>query len=442
MRTYSLLATLLFAGACATEGLQTDELSRAGETDDGGDDDGDDGPIKSGSFSTQSDDGAFPTTGAFFTAQGRNGRSCATCHVPGDAWAFNPATAQAVFEATGGLDPLFSRLDADIPTLTDAQIDAMSVDERRGVFTQLLKGKFTRNISLPADTQTTKREFDLVAVSDPFGISRPVSAASPNGRMWFFRTSMPTANFISPTVSWDGANSQSTGTPAKPDLYAGLVRQIRGNITGAQEGNPATDAVVFEIADFELAMHVASTKIAGVGALDKHGAEAGPEAHAADTAIAGRFDLFDGWKNSGNPHRRAIYRGQELFNNGDANGRKCSGCHNAKNSGQNVNGTLFDVGVSRPEFATADMAVFTFQERSTGKLHVTTDPGRGGRSGRFADLSRFKTPTLRGLAARTVFFHNGIASSLAEVVDVYERALGFDFTEEQEADLVAFMTAL
>ena len=57
-------------------------------------------------------------------------------------------------------------------------------------------------------------------------------------------------------------------------------------------------------------------------------------------------------------------------------------------------------------------------------------------------MNRFKTPNIRGLAARAPYFHNGIADTLLDVVRHYEQALGFVYTAQQEADLVAFMTAL
>ena len=60
----------------------------------------------------------------------------------------------------------------------------------------------------------------------------------------------------------------------------------------------------------------------------------------------------------------------------------------------------------------------------------------------YADLGKFKTPTLRGLAGRAPYFHNGIAPTLDSVVRFYEEHLGFVFTDAQRADLVAFLTAL
>src|SRR5262245_18299156 len=47
-------------------------------------------------FSTQ---GSVDLTGEYFQAQGTNGRSCATCHTPGEAWSITPSTLQNLFDA-------------------------------------------------------------------------------------------------------------------------------------------------------------------------------------------------------------------------------------------------------------------------------------------------------------------------------------------------------
>ena len=155
-----------------------------------------------------------------------------------------------------------------------------------------------------------------------------------------------------------------------------------------------------------------------------------------------RFDLFDAWQHSGNPRRRQIWRGQELFNGvNSGNGKSCRGCHTAANNGQNVAGLLFDVGISRAEFARPDMAIYTFRRNSDGATLDTSDPGRGIRTGNFADLNRFKVPNLRGLAARPPYFHNGLAATLDEVVQLYESSLGFVFTAHEQEDLVAFLSS-
>jgi cytochrome c peroxidase len=72
----------------------------------------------------------------------------------------------------------------------------------------------------------------------------------------------------------------------------------------------------------------------------------------------------------------------------------------------------------------------------------TTDPGRAFVTGKFADLSKFKSPTLRGLAARAPYFHNGSAVSLMDVVNFYDTRFSIGFTDQEKADLVAFLNSL
>jgi hypothetical protein len=356
---------------------------------------------------------------AFSTPQGTNGRDCATCHAPEDGWSIRPQTVTLMFVLTGGQHPIFvNHLDTDTPTC-----DMSTVAARWSCTTMLRQGLFTRKVSPPAT-----RDYDVVAASDPLGVGTTSS-------LWFFRRPLPTANFRSHTVMWDAANTVGTS------LRDGLLKQAAGNVTGAQQGAPATQATLDEIVDFEMAMGHAQTHVNGAGTLTAQGADGGPENAAEQPLAAGRFSLYDSWKNAGSPHRRAIYRGQELFNNGDHNGKKCGGCHTAANNGQNVAGLLFDVGASRPEFGPGK-AVYTFKRRSDGAELQSTDPGRGIRSGNFADLNKFKTPNIRGLGSRAPYFHNGIAADLPAVVKHYEAALGFDFTAQEEADLVAFLNAL
>jgi cytochrome c peroxidase len=357
----------------------------------------------------------------FFTPQGTNGRHCGTCHAPENGWSITPATVALMFLLTGGTDPLFvNNLDTDTPTS-----DMSTPAARWRSTTMLRQGKFTRKVAPPA-----VRDYEVIAANDPFGVGTTSS-------LWFFRRPLPTANFRSATVMWDGANTVSTG------LRDGLIKQARSNVTGAQQGAPAADPVIFDIVDDERALSFAQLIIPSVGRLDAEGAHGGPEAASAQPLVDGRFDLFDAWQHSGNPRRRQIWRGQEIFNNvNPPSGHRCGGCHTAANNGQNVNGQLFDLGLSRPELARPDMAVYTFRRISDGAIVQTTDPGRGIRTGNFADLDHFKVPSLRGLAARAPYFHNGFAKDLWAVVDFYDQRFHIGFTKQEKSDLVAFLRSL
>jgi len=72
----------------------------------------------------------------------------------------------------------------------------------------------------------------------------------------------------------------------------------------------------------------------------------------------------------------------------------------------------------------------------------TTDPGRALITGRWHDIGRFKGPTLRALAARAPYFHNGSADGLKDVVRFYDERFGIGFSEQEKEDLVAFLKAL
>ena len=374
---------------------------------------------KAATFSTQ---GAVNLTGEYFQAQGTNGRSCASCHIPEEAWSINPGTLQDLFDQTDGTHPVFNLLDANNPTMdvstTEARLKAYSMLLSRGVF---------RRGGAPRPNS----EWELIAATDPHGFANVT-------RLVHWRRAMPTINFAlgSATVNWDGGNSVGT------DQHAGLINQATRNVTGGQQGMPAPPEVIADIVGFEESLSTAQLIVPGVGRLDSDGARGGPEALSAMPKVAGRFDLFDAWAGDENPRRAQIARGQALFNNTNANGRSCNACHNSANNGTNINNLLFDIRTASAEARTPDLPLYTFRNRATGETRQLTDAGRGNITGLWSDLGRFKTPTLRALSARAPYFHNGIAPTLDEVVRHYETHLGFVFTAEERADLVAFLSAL
>jgi cytochrome c peroxidase len=63
-------------------------------------------------------------------------------------------------------------------------------------------------------------------------------------------------------------------------------------------------------------------------------------------------------------------------------------------------------------------------------------------TGKWKDIGKVKGPILRALAARAPYFHNGSASDLGAVVDFYNQRFGIGFTEEERADLIAFLRTL
>jgi hypothetical protein len=382
-------------------------------------------------FTTQGS--SVDLTGEYFQQQGTNGRSCATCHIPEEAWGINPGTLQRLFSETDGKHPVFNKLDANNPDAIPAE---PTEEQLLASYSMLLSRGVFRRGGAPLATRredgSLVREWDLVAAEDPHGYANL-------NRLVHWRRVMPTINHPlgSATINWDGGNSVGT------DIHEGLARQVRGNVRGAQQGADAPPEVVNEIVAFTESLYTAQLLVPGVGRLDSDGARGGPEALSNMRRAAGRFDLFDAWAGHDNPRRAQIARGQEVFNNKlNAAGRTCNSCHNAVNMGTNVNNALFDVRVAAPDVRTADLPLYTFRNRATGETRQLTDAGAGNVTGRWADLGRFKTPTLRALAARAPYFHNGSAATLGDVLGHYERFLGFRFTEEERADLLAFLNAL
>jgi hypothetical protein len=268
-------------------------------------------------------------------------------------------------------------------------------------------------------------------VEDPHGF------ASVN-QLVHWRRSMPTINFPvgSATVNWDAGSNVGKGQ------RAALINLTNRLATGALQGPPAPPEVVEEIVAFEETLWTAQVTVPGAGRLDADGARGGPEALSAMPKVAGGFNLFDAWAGDANPKRAQIARGQGVFNSLNVSHKSCIVCHDSANNGTSINNTLFDINTASFEARTQDLPLYTFRNKQTGRLLKLTDAGMGNVTGRWDDLGRFKTPTLRGLAARAPYFHNGIAKTLEDVVRHYEDRFGFVFTDEERADLVAFLNAL
>jgi len=88
------------------------------------------------------------------------------------------------------------------------------------------------------------------------------------------------------------------------------------------------------------------------------------------------------------------------------------------------------------------MPLYTLRNLQTGETRQTTDPGRALLTGHWVDIGKFKGPILRGLAARAPYFHNGFAADRGEVVDFYVDLFSIDFTDQERADLIAFLHSL
>ena len=418
--------------------------------------------------------GAFmDRTNPFFKNIGVNGRSCATCHAPENAWTITPEFVQKRFLATRGLDPIFHPFDGTNSPNADLSTEAA----RRQASSLLLNKALIRvGIGIPAGA-----EFTLSDVDDPYHFANP-------NELSLFRRPMPTTNLRFLTgVMWDARESTPlTGTlpfsagfsdaQNAANLLFNLQHQSNEATRGhARAARDLTDAERQAVVNFEMSLVTAQQYDYAAGELNKLGAQGGTMALASQLFyvtindvlgadhFGGAFDssamtLYSGWQNSSNPARAQIARGAVLFNtkpiaiknvaglNDDLNlpviSGTCTTCHDSPNVGNHSVPLPINIGLADVSRRTPDMPLYTLRHKQTGETVQTTDPGRAMITGKWKDIGKFKGPVLRGLVARAPYFHNGFAAGLPEVVDFYDTRFDVGFTAQEKADLVAFLKTL
>jgi cytochrome c peroxidase len=129
----------------------------------------------------------------------------------------------------------------------------------------------------------------------------------------------------------------------------------------------------------------------------------------------------------------------------------CGTCHDTPNVGNHSVKAPLNIGIadagksSPPALDITGLPVLTMWCTSgplAGQMFEVTDPGRALITGKCADIGKLKGPILRALAARAPYFHNGSAATLRDVVEFYDQRFEIGFTEQQKADLAAFLSAL
>jgi cytochrome c peroxidase len=429
---------------------------------------------------------------AFFQDLGINGRSCGTCHDKRAGWSVSAQHVRDRFEANPN-DPLFRLVDG--ATCPSDDVSTPSA-QQRAYSLLLAKGLIRIGLPMPGDGS----EFRVISVNDPYGCNTdPLTGltSSTTGTVSVYRRPLPSANlgFLN-TVMWDGR---------EPSLFSQAVDATLGHAqaavapTAAQQQQIVAFEGCMQAADPTLCAGIP----AGDGVFTAQifddagqylfggGANGGPISLSKQlskffigvndplgqnpTGVPFTSEVFTLFSNWGNLHghdtkterRQAIARGEQLFNTTKINitgvaglndalnqlsfSGTCTICHNSQNVGHHSVKLPLDIGVadagknSPPVLDIAGLPVFTLWCTSgplAGQVYEVTDPGRALITGKCADIGKVKGPILRGLAARAPYFHNGSAATLRDVVEFYDQRFDIGFTEQQKADLVAFLSSL
>jgi cytochrome c peroxidase len=120
----------------------------------------------------------------------------------------------------------------------------------------------------------------------------------------------------------------------------------------------------------------------------------------------------------------------------------CTTCHDTPNGGSHSIVAPLNIGLVDASRRTPDMPLYTLRNKTTGATVQVTDPGRAMIDGKWSHIGRFKGPMLRDLAPRAPYFHNGFAASLDEVVDFYNTRFDIGISDDDRADLLAFLRTL
>jgi cytochrome c peroxidase len=439
----------------------------------------------SGVTETYNSAGPIDETGPFFQSLGTNGRSCATCHIPANAFGLSAAQAESIYQSTGGHDPLFAPVDGAACPVAAAG-HPLNFD--------LLRNYGLIRVALPLPPNP---QFTITAAHDPYGCALVTDPATGVVTVSVYRRPSPATNlsFLS-AVMFDGRetvaplnNSQTFAANLMTDLKHQALDATLGH---AQASVAPTDAQLNQIAAFESALNSAQAVDSNAGKLDTDGATGGPQFLSKTAFFPGINDplggnptgaafnpnvytLYSKWSNSQDSYQASVARGEEVFNThpllitgvrglNDALNQPvidgtCTTCHDTPNVGDHSLPVPLEIGTSRSaqfetdshiqlalsQLSMPDLPVFQIvcnQGPDAGQITYTSDPGKATLTGLCTDVGRGKGPILRGLAARAPYFHNGAAATLDQVVEFYNERFQMNLSEQEKRDLVNFLKTL
>jgi hypothetical protein len=136
---------------------------------------------------------------------------------------------------------------------------------------------------------------------------------------------------------------------------------------------------------------------------------------------------------------------------GNPQKRNCVGCHNMAMTGLDIAPGYMDLGTTNLPHAEPadDLPLFKLTCSATARPHPylgrvihTHDPGRALITGRCREIGAITMQQFRGLAARAPYFSNGSASTLREVIEIYDRRFDMRLTDQEKQDMVNFLGVL
>jgi cytochrome c peroxidase len=310
-----------------------------------------------------------------------NGRSCATCHVPEEAFQLTPANAEARFQA-------LQQRRLSNPQADDPLFRPMDANDGTNDFTNLRRHALVRVfIELPVDAQGQKLVWPL---DDPQATVVSVWRSTP--------TVMNTA-FTAPY--------QLDGRQATLDSQALGALINHSEITTVPRSRFLDDVAAFERAQFS-----------------------SPSVKLLSAALA-----------SGNPPpptdpplNELEQRGKALF------ARHCAVCHGGPTQTIPLAALppgIHNIHISKPvpppaadlPFAPSPLQPRLWAFRIPGQaapvVLPSTDPGKALLTGNKDDMNFFDIPTLYGISRTAPYFHDNSATTLEEVITHYQ--LDFQF---------------
>lgn len=411
------------------------------------------------------------STNPFFHDFGTNDRTCGTCHQEAFGWTITPEFARSRHFN----DPLFA-FDGSDCLAPGVRNHNPYVHSKQ----MLSKALVRIDLGIPAGA-----DFTMTSAVDHLACPTPLSPAD----LRMYRRPLPAANTIfQSTVMWDGRENVNPPNDTIDLILADLRHQSNSATRGhAQATMDLSAANQDSIVKFETGLFNAQSRIGWLN-LRAHGGHGGPEylyRHVLPSYHIGINDVFSpgftstiftiyqAWEPGASPGApsplaASIGRGEAVFNNktfpidnvrginsadpddhdpvsGTFTG-SCGTCHDTPNIGNHSVTLPIDIGITAANpvggLDIAALPVYTFTQIGTGKTIKLTDPGRGLISGKFKDLGKTKGPTLRSLASRAPYFHNGSARDLSAIVDFYEARFNVGFTDQERKDLINFLNAL